>query len=76
MTPTPIRKPTQLPKNYAPVPVRYPLPIFRLQLEAAARYLFQSELKEALTAAAIPLDVLTGAGDPALTVAQVACFIQ
>ncbi|MHB8630071.1 MAG: hypothetical protein ACYDBJ_27990 [Aggregatilineales bacterium] len=65
-----------LPKNYPPTPVRFPLPMFRLQLEAAARYLFEGERREALLAAQIPLDVLTGTGDPALNVAQIAVFMQ
>jgi hypothetical protein len=67
---------TSLPKNYPPTPVRYPLPLFRQQLAVADRYLFEGERREALLAANIPLDVLTGASDPALNVAQVAVFMQ
>ncbi len=71
-----VKKSAQLPKNYPAVPARYPLAMFRLQLETASRYLYEGEVKEALTTAMIPLDALTGAGDPALNVAQVACFMQ
>ena len=65
-----------LPKNYPPMPVRYPLPLFRQQLEAANRYLFDDERHEALLAANIPLHVLCGVGDPALNVAQITAFMQ
>ena len=70
------RKPDQVPKNYPPVPVRYPLALFRLQLDAAKRYLFEGEIKDILTSAMIPLDVLTLASDPVLNVSQIACFMQ
>ncbi len=65
-----------LPNNYPPMPVRYPLPLFRQQLEAANRYLFDGERREALLAANIPLNVLSGVGDPAVNVAQIAVFMQ
>jgi len=65
-----------LPKNFPATPTRFPLPMFRLQLDAATRYLFEGERRETLLTAQIPLDVLTGASDPALNVAQVAVFIQ
>lgn len=71
-----LKKADVLPKNYPPTPVRFPLPMFRLQLEAAARYLFEGERREALLAAGIPLDVLTGASDPAVNVAQISMFMQ
>ncbi len=71
-----IKKAVQLPRNYPAQPARYPLSMFRLQLLAAARYLFEGELREALTLANIPLDALTNGSDPALNVAQVAAFMQ
>jgi hypothetical protein len=71
-----VSKAAQVPKNYPTTPSRYPLNIFRLQVDAARRYLFDGELKEALTSAAIPLDVLTGAGEPVINVAQVSHFTQ
>jgi hypothetical protein len=59
------------------MPPGYSDALFRLQVDAARRYLFDTELKEALEEAAIPLDVLniTGTQQP-LTVAQVAIFSQ
>jgi hypothetical protein len=71
-----IAKAAQVPKNFPTTPARYPLNIFRLQVDAARRYLFEGELKEALTKASIPLDVLTGAGEPVINVAQVSEFTQ
>lgn len=71
-----ISKAAQVPKNYPATPARYPLNIFRLQVEAAKRYLFEGELKEALTNATIPLDVLTGAGEPVINVSQISQFVQ
>ena len=65
-----------LPKNYPPMPVRYPLPLFRQQLEVANRYLFEGERREVPLAADIPLDVLSGVGDPVVNVAQIAVFMQ
>jgi len=58
------------------MPVRYPLPLFRQQLQVANSYLFEGERREALLAANIPLDVLTGLSDPAINVAQIAVFVQ
>jgi hypothetical protein len=70
------KKADVLPKNFPATPTRFPLPMFRLLLDAAARYLFEGERREALLTAQIPLDVLTGTGDPALNVAHVAVFMQ
>ncbi len=70
------RKIAALPKNYPVIPVRYPVSLFRAQLDAAARFLFEGEIKEALAAASIPLDVLSGAADPGLSVAHISDFMQ
>ncbi len=65
-----------LPTNFPTPPARHSLALFRLQLDAATRYLFEGEIRELLTDAGIPLDVLTRGSDPALNVAQVAGFMQ
>ncbi|MEP7287790.1 MAG: hypothetical protein ABI947_18705 [Chloroflexota bacterium] len=75
-TTIPIR-PNALPKNYPAVPAVYPTALFRLQVEAVQRYLYETELKEILTEAAIPLDVLNVASRRVmLTVAHSAVFMQ
>jgi hypothetical protein len=70
-------RPRTVPKNYPNTPAEYPLNLFRPQIEAARRYLFDSELKEVLESAGLPLELLEeGEADFALTVAHVACFVQ
>lgn len=71
-----VHRATQVPKNFPVTPARYPLPLFRLEVEATRRYMFEGEIKDALTQASIPLDVLTGAGEPVVNNAQVAHFMQ
>lgn len=69
-------KATPLPKNFPSIPARYPIALFRLQLDAAKRYMYEGELKEILKTAQIPLDVLSGVGEPILNVSQIAHFMQ
>jgi hypothetical protein len=72
-----LARPSVLPKNFPERATAYPLPLFRLQVEAARRYLFENELKECLTAASIPLEILGMAEvEIALTILHVAKFMQ
>src|SRR5258706_11097251 len=70
-------RPATVPKNYPTPPASYPANLFRPQVEAAKRYLFESELKEVLKAAGLPPEI---ASNPAhsftMTVVQLACFVQ
>src|SRR5690349_17287262 len=76
MTAIPTR-PDATPRNYPADPPPYPDSIFRLEVEAARRYLFETELKELLEEAQIPDEAMNPGGDPfALSVAQVAVFNQ
>jgi hypothetical protein len=65
-----------VPKNYPPTPADYPLVMFRPQIEAAKRYLFEGELKEVLEQSGLPLEVLDPESEFDLNVAHVACFVQ
>jgi hypothetical protein len=65
-----------VPKNYPPTPADYPLVMFRPQIEAAKRYLFESELKEVMEQSGLPLELLEPASDFRLTVAHLAAFVQ
>ncbi len=65
-----------VPKNYPPTPADYPLAMFRPQIEAAKRYLFESELKEVMEMSGLPLELLEEDSDFALTVAHLASFVQ
>jgi hypothetical protein len=66
-----------VPKNYPSAPAAYPLGLFRPQIEAAKRYLFESELKEVLELSNMPPGLMdSDSYDFALTVAHVACFVQ
>ncbi len=47
---SPTERPPRLPTNYPAQPAPFPSRLFRLQVEAAQRYLFETELKEALEA--------------------------
>ena len=72
-----VSRPNTLPDNYPATPASYPIGMFRLQVEAAKRYLFESELKEILEAADLPPNLLdTGNNEARLNVAQMACFFQ
>jgi len=70
------RRAEALPRNYPVVPARYPLPMFRLQFEAAGRYLYESERREALLAAQIPPEALSGSAELTINVSHVAIFVQ
>jgi hypothetical protein len=70
-------RPNTLPKNFSSSPANYPSGLFRLQLSAARRYLFDGELKEVMDAASLSPDFLNPIGaDLPLTVAQVSIFVQ
>ncbi len=70
-----VNRPETLPKNYPESPAAYPESIFRLQVEAARRYLFDSELQELLDGAGVPPDFMES-NVTGLTVAHVAYFMQ
>ncbi len=76
MAVSPTHRPRSLPANYPPTPADYPFTLFRLQVEAAQRYLFGSELKEVLETAGLPTNLLTTPQPFVINVAQVACFMQ
>jgi hypothetical protein len=65
-----------VPKNYPPTPADYPLAMFRPQIEAAKRYLFESELKEVMEQSGLPVELIDSDSDFRLTVAHIACFVQ
>src|SRR5437762_6331680 len=65
-----------VPKNYPSTPADYPLAMFRPQIEAAKRYLFESELKEVMDQSGLPLELIDSDTDFNLTVAHLACFVQ
>ena len=70
-------RPNALPRNFPAIPGNYSDALFRLQIETARRYLFETELKEVLELSEIPLEILQpDSGDIALTVYQIACFMQ
>src|SRR5215471_11300708 len=76
MTNPPIR-PNALPRNFPVIPVGYSDVLFRLQMETARRYLFETELKEVLEKAQIPLEILEPeSAEVALDAYQIACFMQ
>ncbi len=70
-------RPKTVPKNFPPAPASYPVAMFRPQIDAARRYLFESELKEVLEMSGLPLTLLDpDVGDIPVTVAHVAAFVQ
>jgi len=70
-------RPKVLPKNFPAVPPAYSDALFRLQVQAARRYLFDTELKELLEQCGLPLEIADPAGPAiALTVADCSAFMQ
>src|SRR5215510_5813534 len=75
----PIRtnRPKILPDNFPKSPTAYPVNLFRLQVDAAKRYLFEPELIEVLNAASLSHDLMNATGSYiAISVAQVSIFMQ
>src|SRR5579871_1330580 len=69
-------RPNALPRNFPVIPGGYSDALFRLQIDTARRYLFETELKEILEQAQIPLQILEPeGGEVALDVYQIACFM-
>src|SRR5258708_329480 len=72
-----LSRPGTLPKNYKAIPAPYPDLLFRVQMDAARRYLFDGELKELLEASQIPLKILESGVEPVgITVQHYAAFAQ
>jgi hypothetical protein len=70
-------RPNALPRNFPVIPGGYSDALFRLQIETARRYLFETELKEVLEQAQVPLEILEPeSSEVALDVYQIACFMQ
>src|SRR5262245_51696510 len=65
-----------VPKNYPPTPADYPLVMFRPQIEAARRYLFDGELKEVMEQSGLPLELIDPDSDFNLNVGHIAYFVQ
>src|SRR5262245_56462977 len=75
----PIRpnRPKVVPENFPKSPTAYPVNLFRLQVDAAKRYLFEPELKEVLDAASLSHDLMNPTGSYiAISVGQVSIFMQ
>src|SRR5260221_1166039 len=72
-----VNRPKTVPENFPKAPTAYPVNLFRFQVDAAKRYLFEPELKEVLEAAGLSPDLMNPTGSYiAISVAQVSVFMQ
>lgn len=70
-------RPKLLPENFPRSPTAYPVNLFRLEVDAARRFLFEPELKEVLDVASLSHDLMNPTGSYiAISVAQVSTFMQ